>query len=120
MNSKTIESMSPHVLFILLSLGVKDRHGYEIMKQVNKESDGRITIGPGTLYGALKRLIVDRWVVEVGEKELAEKRNERRKYYHLTELGRKHLQTELVRYEETIEKAREMNIFGTGTVALSL
>ncbi len=110
MNIKSIEVLSPHVLFILLSLSVKERHGYEIMKQVGKASNGKVVIGPGTLYGAMKRLLSDGWVSEVGDKELEGKRNERRKYYRLTQLGQKHLNIELQRYEETLETARKINI----------
>ena len=103
MNTKTIESISPQALFILLSLAVKDRHGYEIMKQVQKDSEGKVTMGPGTLYGAIKRMLKDGWIKEAGEKD-------RRKYYSLTELGRSNLSSELQRYRDTLEKAREKNV----------
>jgi DNA-binding PadR family transcriptional regulator len=112
MNTKTIESLSPHVLFILLALAVKERHGYEIMKQVKLDSNGKVSIGPGTLYGAMKRLLKDGWVEEAGEREKAGKADERRKYYRLTELGRKQLSTELQRYEDMLILARKNNIVG--------
>jgi DNA-binding PadR family transcriptional regulator len=112
MNTKTIESLSPQVVYILLALAVKERHGYEIMKQVRQDSHGKITLGPGTLYGAIKRLLKDGWVAEAGERELAGKADERRRYYRLTELGRKQLATELRRYEATLELARNNHFVG--------
>jgi DNA-binding PadR family transcriptional regulator len=67
-------------------------------------------MGPGTLYGAIKRLLKDGWVAEAGERELAGKVDERRRYYRLTELGLKQLATELQRYEETLQLARNNHI----------
>ncbi len=103
MNSKTIDSISPQVLFILLSLAVKDRHGYDIMKQVKADSKGKVAMGPGTLYGAIKRMLKSGWVKEAGEKD-------RRKYYTLTSLGRRNLSSELQRYEETLHRAKKINV----------
>ncbi len=110
MNSKTIETISPQVLYILLALAVKERHGYEIMKQVKADSDGKVIMGPGTLYGAIKRMLKNGWIKEAGEKD-------RRKYYSLTELGRKNLSVELQRYEEMLEKARKKNLLGNPVTA---
>ncbi len=110
MNTKTIESLSPQVVYILLALAIKERHGYEIMKQVRHDSQGKITMGPGTLYGAIKRLLKDGWVAEAGERELVGKVDERRRYYRLTELGRMQLAMELQRYEETLQLARNNHI----------
>ena len=110
MNSKTVETISPQVLYILIVLSVKDLHGYEIMKQVKTESDGKVSMGPGTLYGAIKRMLKDGWIVEAKEVE-------RRKYYTLTELGRKNLSSELQRYDETLAKARKRNLLGNPVTA---
>jgi DNA-binding PadR family transcriptional regulator len=110
MNTKTIESLSPQVVYILLALAIKERHGYEIMKQVKHDSLGKITMGPGTLYGAIKRLLKDGWVVQAEERELVGKVDERRRYYRLTELGRKQLAMELERYEEMLQLARNNHI----------
>ncbi len=103
MNSKTIDSISPQVLFILLSLAVKKRHGYEIMKQVKLDSNGKISMGPGTLYGAIKRMLKDGWIKEAGM-------SNRRKYYSLTEFGRKNLSSELQRYDDILIQARKKEI----------
>ncbi|BCL82191.1 PadR family transcriptional regulator [Ktedonobacteria bacterium brp13] len=112
MNTKTIDALSPHVLAILLALAGKERHGYEIMKHVAETSQGNIQIGPGTLYSALKRLLKDGWVELAGERELVDKEDERRKYYHLTPLGKKRLGAELQRYQEVLAMARASNLEG--------
>jgi DNA-binding PadR family transcriptional regulator len=110
MNEISFNIISPRVLYILLALAVKERHGYEIMKQVANESDGKVTMGPATLYGAIKKLLADEWIEEAENKDQREKGQERRKYYRLTAQGRKQLATELQKYEEILKKARENKI----------
>ncbi|MBI3736511.1 PadR family transcriptional regulator, partial [Candidatus Sumerlaeota bacterium] len=56
-NEKTNPPLTPAVLHILLSLSTEKRHGYGIMKQVQAESQGKVKMGPGTLYGTLGRMI---------------------------------------------------------------
>lgn len=109
---KTIDALSPHVLYILLALASKERHGYEIMKHVAETSQGTLQIGPGTLYTALKRLLKEQWVEEAGERALAEKKDERRRYYRLTPLGKTRLMTELQRYQQALALAKELPLEG--------
>jgi DNA-binding PadR family transcriptional regulator len=104
--SKQTSLLSPPVFYILLSLSLKERHGYEIMKQVQADSKGRITLGPGTLYGAIKRMLQDGYIIEVDERPDPNMDDTRRRYYKLTELGRKNLSTELQRYAEALEAAQ--------------
>lgn len=49
--------LTPAVLHILLALSSGERHGYAIMKQVEADSQGQVKMGPGTLYGSLKRML---------------------------------------------------------------
>ena len=56
-NNKANVPLTPAVLHILLALSVKERHGYGIMKQVQTDSQGKVTMGPGTLYGSLGRMM---------------------------------------------------------------
>ena len=56
--------LTPAIFYILLSLAVKERHGYDIMKQVEQDSSGKIKLGPGTLYGAIKRMLEDKLIIE--------------------------------------------------------
>ena len=51
--------LTPAVFYILLALAGGDRHGYQIMKQVQMDSQGQVTMGTGTLYGSIKRMLAD-------------------------------------------------------------
>ena len=92
--------LTPAVFHILLSLAKGEKHGYEIMKQVRQDSNGKVKMGNGTLYGSLKRMLADKLIEDAGEKE--EMDNERRKYYRLTARGGKFLNAEVQRYVETV------------------
>jgi DNA-binding PadR family transcriptional regulator len=98
-------SLSPSEFYILLSLAIKSRHGYEIMKQVEQDSGGKVLLGPGTLYGSIKRMLQSQLIEEVAGD------NPRRKYYTLTEAGRKALAAELQRYNDVVELAKREDIF---------
>jgi len=98
-------SLSQPEFYILLSLAIKSRHGYEIMKQVEQDSGRKVLLGPGTLYGAIKRMLTSKLIEEVhGD-------NPRRKYYSLTEKGRESLSSELQRYNDAVELAKRKNLF---------
>lgn len=81
------------VLLILLSLAGQPQHGYAILKDVERMSDGRVVLSTGTLYGALRRLLDDDWIERVAEKESSRGRQA----YRLTSRGRKNLQLEVAR-----------------------
>ncbi len=104
------QTLTPSVFYILLALSSKERHGYGIMKQVDYDSDGKIEMGPGTLYGNIKRMLADGLIEEAYERPDPEFDDERRKYYRLTELGRKQLSMELERYRDAIKLAQKRNI----------
>lgn len=81
------------VLLILLSLIEQPRHGYSILKDVERMSDGRVVLSTGTLYGALRRLLDDDWIERFKEKETSRGRQA----YRLTPHGRRNLQAEISR-----------------------
>lgn len=97
-------SLSNSEFYILLSLAIKNRHGYDIMKQVEHDSHGKIQLGPGTLYGSIKRMLEASLIKEVAGD------NPRRKYYTLTSKGKAALSAELERYEETVQLAKRANL----------
>lgn len=99
------EQLSQSEFYILLSLAIKSRHGYEIMKQVEQDSGRKVILGPGTLYGSIKRLLQSDFIKEIAGD------NPRRKYYSLTETGRKSLSSELQRYNDAVELAKRQNVF---------
>lgn len=104
------QTLTPSVFYILLALCDRERHGYEIMKQAEYDSIGKIEMGPGTLYGNIKRMLADGLIEEAYERPDPEFDDERRKYYRLTDLGRKQLSMELERYSTAIKLASQRNL----------
>ena len=92
--------LTPAVLHILMVLAHGEAHGYEIMKQVEVDSDGRVKMGPGTLYGSLKRMIDTGLVGEARPPADADDR--RRIYYAITPQGTAALDAELERYRAVV------------------
>jgi len=85
--------MTESVLLILLSLADRPRHGYAILQDTEKMSDGRVRLSTGTLYGALRRLLEEGWIARFQEED-----NSRGKQaYRLTSLGQRNLQQEVNR-----------------------
>lgn len=96
----------PQVAFgILLALSLKPRHGYEIIKQVNVDSDGKINLGAGTLYTSIKQLRESGLIEEIVVPEDA-----RRRYYKLSGEGKKMLCQELEYYRHSLELAKGRQI----------
>jgi len=100
------QPLTPAVFHILLALADGDKHGYGIMKDVEGQTDGRIKLGPGTLYGTIKRLLAADLIVEVDERPDPELDDERRRYYRLTGLGRKLAVEENKRLAQAVKVAR--------------
>ena len=102
--------LTPRVFHILLALADGEQHGYKIMKEVEFRSEGRVRIGPGTLYEAIRRLVEKGLVREVGERPPVEADDDRRRYYRLTKLGRGVLQAEAERLEDLVVFARTTDL----------
>lgn len=103
--------MTPAVLYILLALSTQERHGYGIMKQVEKDSQGKVTMGPGTLYGSLKRMLEAGLVEESTQRLDPAMDDKRRIYYKITGLGKKALAEEIERYKHLLFLAEEKKLF---------
>jgi DNA-binding PadR family transcriptional regulator len=92
-------------LHILLALREGERHGYAIMGYVEGLSDGTVKMGPGTLYGAIKRLLADDLIEESTERPDPELDDQRRRYYRLTGLGERVCAAEIERLSKLLERA---------------
>jgi DNA-binding PadR family transcriptional regulator len=110
MANKANGPLTPAVLHILLALCTRERHGYGIMKQVESDSQGKVKMGPGTLYGSLGRMIDAGLIRESDKKIDPTMDDERRVYYKITGLGKKTLAAELERYHEVVAVAREKRL----------
>jgi DNA-binding PadR family transcriptional regulator len=102
--------LTPAVLHILLALSTQERHGYGIMKQVGFESQGKVKMGPGTLYGSLGRMMEAGLICERDKKVDPRLDDERRIYYAITRLGQVTLAAELERYREVVAVARRKQL----------
>ena len=102
--------LTPAVLHILLALSTEERHGYGIMKQVESESQGKVKMGPGTLYGSLGRMMEAGLIRESDKKVDPELDDERRVYYKITKLGQATLAAELERYREVVAVAKKKQL----------
>ena len=92
-------------LHILVALMAGEKHGYAIMGDVEALSDGSVRMGPGTLYGSIKRLLSDGFIEETAERPDPDLDDQRRRYYRLTGLGERVAQAELRRLDALIRRA---------------
>ena len=109
---ETYLPLPPATFHILLALADEELHGYAIMKDVAARSAGTVQLGPGTLYGSLKRLLAEGLVAEGGERADPERGDERRRYYRLTPLGLSVVRAEARRLAAMVRAARRKKLIG--------
>jgi DNA-binding PadR family transcriptional regulator len=102
--------LTPVAFHILLALADEDRHGYAIMKEVASETDGQIRLGPGTLYGAIKKLLADGLIEEADERPDPSLDDARRRYYRLTKHGARVASAEAGRLAALVKVARRKKL----------
>ncbi len=100
--------LTPVVFDILVTLASSDQHGYAILNEV-RERTGEM-VRPGSLYRALNRLLQDALIQETDGKPAAADRDERRRYYRLTDLGKKVAQAEAARLDAQVQSARQAQL----------
>lgn len=109
-NMKKQYNQLPQVAFsILLALSLRERHGYEIIKQVAEDSSGKIKLSPGALYTSIKQLHDQGLISEVERSD-----DDRRRYYRLTKKGSSALSAELAYYQTSVELARQRQVLTIG------
>ena len=89
--------LTPAVFHILLALSDGERHGYALMQEVAADTGGSLQLGPGTLYGCLKRMLTAGLIEESEERPDPTLDDERRRYYRMTFLGERVVRAEAQR-----------------------
>ena len=111
-NPEELLPLTPAVFNILLALADGEKHGYGIMQEVETNTKGQVLMGPGTLYGSIKRMLQADLIAESDERADPEMDDQRRKYYKLTNLGRRVLNMEAERLASQVMIARAKNVLG--------
>ena len=102
--------LTPAVFNILLALADGDKHGYGIMLEVEAATHGQVQMGPGTLYGSIKRMLKAGLIEESDERRDLELDDQRRRYYRVTGLGRRALEADLQRLAAQLNIARRKRL----------
>jgi DNA-binding PadR family transcriptional regulator len=89
--------LKPIDLQLLLALSVEELHGYGLVQEIERSTDGLVSLDPGNLYRVIKRLINDELIAESERRRAVDAGDERRRYYRLTALGARVLSAELQR-----------------------
>ena len=111
-NPEEFLPLTPAVFNILLALADGEKHGYSIMLEVEANTNALVSMGPGTLYGSIKRMLKAGLIEESDERADPEMDDQRRKYYKLTNLGRRALNMEAERLASQVMIARAKNVLG--------
>jgi DNA-binding PadR family transcriptional regulator len=109
--SETQTPLTPAMFNVLLALADGDKHGYAVLKEVAEQTGGEVQLSTGTLYGIIKRLLSDGLIVEVRHRPAIENDDQRRRYYHLSEVGRELALAEAERMEKLVARARTKQLF---------
>ena len=114
-DSESALPLTPATFHILLALVDEERHGYAIMQEVAERTDGSVNLGPGTLYGSLKRMLDQGLVEESDERADPALDDERRRYYRITRFGLAVARAEARRLEGLVRSARQKKLIGRAT-----
>jgi DNA-binding PadR family transcriptional regulator len=107
--------LTPAAFHILLALADGEKHGYAIMKEAEETTAGSMRLGPGTLYGAIKRLLKAGLIIESDERPDPALDDSRRRYYALTQFGRRVLTAEAERMDNLVAVARQKELLPSPT-----
>ena len=107
---KDLLPLTPAMLHVMLALADGEKHGYAIIKDVARRTNGDVVIGAGTLYALVKRLLADGLIVESNERPDPALDDERRRYYRLSPFGREVAAAEIERLETLVAHARALRL----------
>ncbi|HEV7128294.1 MAG TPA: helix-turn-helix transcriptional regulator [Ktedonobacterales bacterium] len=105
-DAEALLPLTPAVFHILLALSEGERHGYGIMREVAARAGGTVRMGPGTLYGSIKRMLEDGLIAQSDERPDPTLDDQRRRYYRLTSFGQRVAEAEARRLERLVSVAR--------------
>jgi DNA-binding PadR family transcriptional regulator len=109
--------LTPAMFHILLALADGEKHGYAILKEVSRRTEGKVQLSAGTLYGNLARLESSAMIAESDHRPEFGLDDERRRYYRLTDFGREVAMAEARRMEEAVEQAYAKKLFRKAGIA---
>jgi len=104
---KGLLPLSALVFHILLSLSEGERHGYALKREVAQRTGGAISPGPGVLYSTISKMVDMALIEESDERPDPHLDDERRRYYRITQLGRRAARAEAIRMRELVQIAAE-------------
>jgi DNA-binding PadR family transcriptional regulator len=116
---KPLMPLTPPVFHILLALAEEERHGYGIMQDVARQTNDSLLLGPGTLYGCLKRMLAAGLVEESDERPDPALDDERRRYYRMTALGQRVVRAEARRLAGAVSAAKARRLLDHGGPGLA-
>lgn len=102
--------LTPAVFHILLALADGERHGYSILREVERGAEGKLKLGPTTLYRSIRQMLTAGLIVEAEERPDPELDDERRRYYRLTEKGRRVALAEVARLARLVRLAERTSL----------
>ena len=109
-NPEDLLPLPPAQLHILLALADGEKHGYAVMSEVEQMTEGDVSMGPGTLYGAIKRMLNAGLIEESDDRPDPELDDERRRYYRVSGYGARVLTAELARLEQLVRAAEAKKV----------
>ncbi len=109
-NEETTTSLTPAMFHILLALADSQRHGLGIVHEVERRTDRAVRLGPGLLYGSIKKLVAADYIEEPVKRPPPSRDDPRRRYYRITRLGRRALEVEATHLEQVVGVAREKRV----------
>ncbi len=107
---RTVLPLTPAVFHILLALSDREMHGYAIMQRIHRDTGGAVSMGPGTLYGSIKRMLATNLIEECDERPAPDYDDVRRRYYRITDFGRLAARAEAERLQQAVGVARDRRV----------
>lgn len=108
--TESLLPLPPAAFHILMALAEEDRHGYAILQEVSRRTGGDVSLGPGTLYRSIQRMLEQGLIVETRDRPAPDEDDERRRYYRITRFGTAVARAEARRLQELVRLARASGI----------